>query len=32
MDRGNEAKAEKREGTEDVLTELLRTGAQELIH
>ena len=32
MDKGHEAKAEKREGVDDVSTELLRTGAQELIH
>ncbi len=32
MDKGNAAKAEKREGAEDVSTELLRTGAQHLIH
>ena len=32
MDNGNEAKAEKRERVEDVLTDLLRTGSQELTH
>ena len=32
MEKGNEAQVEKREGAEDVLTELLRAGAQQLIH